>query len=220
MKFNNYPELINHHGEHVKIDWAIEEKTEIPKRSSDKNVLLAYTDATEGNLEHIVKTNLTNLMHPIIANLIYPVGSVIMTMDKTFNPATQFGGTWEPWTDGYLKVDQNPNAATTGTYNITTDQLPSHTHANTVTNNIVTTPNYEHAHTFNITLRTGTGEKASEAESGGEGESTKTSSTMTTNKDTHNHAFKTNVTITNAATGGGQEFKPKYYAVIAWQRTA
>ena len=253
MKFNNYPELINHHKEHVKIDWAINEKTGIPKKSSDKNVLLSYTDTTEDNLEHIVKTNLIDLIHPIIANLIYPVGSVIMTTDSTFDPADQFGGTWQSWTDGYLKVsdlndaqlkgnDGTKKIATQGGYTITKDMLPKHAH------------NIEHRHGYQPSGSIVGGNHSHKImfDSGGSTSYEKTIYSWSKNESdgqyitggsnpviensgdlklgfrgdssyTGNPVGKnTTSSITESGDGGfsNDAYKPKYYAVIAWQRTA
>jgi hypothetical protein len=60
-------------------------------------------------------TTLTNIF-----DLIYPVGSVILTTkpESEFNPANIYGGTWTKWTDGYLKVDSTPNATAVGDYTI------------------------------------------------------------------------------------------------------
>jgi hypothetical protein len=35
-------------------------------------------------------------------NRIYPIGSIFLTLDKTFNPAEMFGGTWEQLKDRFL----------------------------------------------------------------------------------------------------------------------
>lgn len=262
MKFNNYPELINHHGDHVKIDWAIEEKTGIPKKSSDKNVLLAYTDKTEDNLEHIIKVKLVDLIHP--------VGSVIMTTDSSFDPADQFGGTWESWTDGYLKASdpndaqlKNNNGTTKiaaqGEYTITKDMLPEHTH------------NISHTHKYTPSVQKTTDLTGSFTILGtdivtvDEGSSNARVILATTDKFTREHVTdgtvddygnsitissddsepssgyypdKVSLDVNHTHTGvpgeitsppdldsgnGGfsnSEYKPKYYAVIAWQRTA
>ena len=243
MKFNNYPELINHHKEHVKIDWAIEEKTGIPKRSSDKNILLAYTDDAEDNLEHIVKTNLTNLIHPIIANLIYPRGSVIMTTDPDFDPATQFGGTWTKWTDGYLKVDggtpstgKNDVKGATD-YKITTSMMPKHTHS------------FEHTHEYTPTGSVSGGDHRHEVmlDTGGNLQYAKTIYNWSNNEKDGKYitgagsddnwiikssgnlslSFEGDKKSTTSQSvsrtelvGGDSAYQPKYYAVIAWQRIA
>jgi hypothetical protein len=234
MKFDNYPELINHHKEHIKIDWAIDERTGIPKKSNDKEILLAHTDATEDNLEHIIKTKLVDLIHPI--------GSVIMTTNPDFNPATQFGGNWTKWTDGYLKVATSPNATATGSYYITEEQLPSHKHENTIKNSAVNTTNdgggsfkiracveesgdridlignkvvwdpvgdititEPAAYGFPMEVRSNTGDSIDNSE-------------QTVTIKPHDHWVTTNVKINNATVGGNQPYLPKYYAVIAWQR--
>ena len=264
MKFNNYPELINHHKEHVKIDWAITEKTEIPKRSDDKNVLLAYADATEGNLEHIIKTDLTSLIHPIIVNLIYPVGSVIMTTSSDFNPATQFGGTWAKWTDGYLKVDGTPSISYTDVkgatdYKITKAMLPKHTHTIAHTHSYIPSVQSTTDLSGSFTILGTDIEKTDEGNNKARvilttaGKFTRAHVTDGSVDDygnsiaissddsapsagyypdkvslnvNHTHTGKPGTTTSQSSTTSGDgdftnnTYKPKYYAVIAWQRIA
>lgn len=223
MKFNNYPELINHHKEHIKIDWAIDEKTGIPKKSNDKEILLAHTDATEDNLEHIIKIKLVDL--------IYPIGSVIMTTNPDFNPSTQFGGNWTKWTDGYLKVDTTPNATVQGAtdYKITKEMLPKHLH--TISHTHEYTPKGEidpltHDHKLNY----GDESKDNAPNLYNTIEITSTTQTndlmYTQNTTLHPvfHGLPGTTTFPSSTYSGSgdfanNEYKPRYYAVIAWQRT-
>lgn len=233
MKFNDYPELINHHKQYTKIDWALTE-TGVPKKTDDKEVLLAYTDATETGLEHIIKTKLVDLIHP--------VGSVILTTSTSFDPAAQFGGTWVQWTDGYLKVDRTPNSTVQGAteYKIDEEMLPRHTH------------NMDHNHTYNQNndpyfVISGTDETARTVVKGVSGASDNIPSvdistttdydqsyTVTMSNDDPNGSagslnqkvsisFDHTHTFTGSTRDGGfanKAYKPGYYAVIAWQRTA
>lgn len=67
-----------------------------------------------------------------IVDLIYPVGSIYMSVNTT-NPATLFGGTWVQIKDRFLlaKGDSyTSNGATGGEANhtLTTNEIPSHSH--------------------------------------------------------------------------------------------
>ena len=234
MKFNNYPELINHHKEHIKIDWAIDEKTGIPKKSNDKEILLAHTDATEDNLEHIIKAKLVDLIHPI--------GSVIMTTNPNFDPAAHFGGAWTKWTDGYLKVDNTPSSNVQGSYIITSENMPLHNHYYTP-NGTVTVYNGIDAFVLkgidtNDSDDNGYTPFLNSDKSGATPYSTINTGAYSytfdyssdnkithafKNANQHNHAASFSgipSTTSNAGYQSPAAFKPQYYAVIAWQRTA
>lgn len=65
--------------------------------------------------------------------MVYPVGSIYMSVNNT-NPATLFGfGTWEQIKDTFLlSAGDTYTAGDTGgeaTHTLTTDEMPSHSHA-------------------------------------------------------------------------------------------
>ena len=66
-----------------------------------------------------------------LLNLIYPVGSIYMSINST-NPSNLFGGTWEQIKDRFLLAcgDTYKNGATGGeaTHTLTIDEMPSHSH--------------------------------------------------------------------------------------------
>ena len=66
-----------------------------------------------------------------IVNLIYPVGSIYMSVNNT-SPASLFGGTWVQLEDKFLLgAGSTYTAGNTGgeaTHTLTTSELPSHTH--------------------------------------------------------------------------------------------
>lgn len=66
-----------------------------------------------------------------IANMIYPVGSIYMSVNST-DPSTLFGGTWERLKDRFLlSAGDSYSAGNTGgeaTHKLVKDELPSHTH--------------------------------------------------------------------------------------------
>ena len=80
--------------------------------------------------------NVENKSTADLMNLIYPVGSIYMSVNNT-NPSTLFGGTWVAWGSGRVPVGVNASdtdfatAEKTGgakTHILTTDQIPSHKH--------------------------------------------------------------------------------------------
>lgn len=168
------------------------------------------------NLTGTLTTNMGGGQHPLL-DLIYPVGSVIMTMDNMFTPSTYWGGTWVKWTDGYLKVDDTPNSSANGGYKITKDMLPSHNHTFTGTQETISTgKNTESWVTFPTDIGTN-----SNARSDYElvRRSNQTSHYSSTTIGDHIHSITITPKGSVEDTGSGNEYKPKYYAVIAWQRT-
>ena len=67
-----------------------------------------------------------------LANKLYPVGSIYMSVNAT-NPAALFGGTWEQIKDQFLLAAGDTYAAgSTGgeaTHTLTVDEMPSHRHS-------------------------------------------------------------------------------------------
>ena len=75
-----------------------------------------------------------------LIDLVYPVGSIYMSVNST-SPATLFGGTWARWGNGRVPVgvdtgqtEFNTVEKTGGakTHTLTVNQIPSHTHAQTL----------------------------------------------------------------------------------------
>ena len=67
-----------------------------------------------------------------LLNLIYPVGSIYMSVNST-NPAILFGGTWEQIKDTFLLAcgDTYKNGESGGeaTHSLTFDEMPPHFHS-------------------------------------------------------------------------------------------
>ena len=81
----------------------------------------------------ITADNLNNIQDAIlnVTNLIYPLGSIYMSISST-SPAQFFGGAWEQLYDRMLiGAGNNYTVSTTGgttTVTLTTNQIPAHTH--------------------------------------------------------------------------------------------
>ena len=63
----------------------------------------------------------------------YPVGSIYITISDSFNPATQFGGTWSKIAEGQCLIQSGNTYAlgSTGgeaTHTLTTGEMPNHDH--------------------------------------------------------------------------------------------
>ena len=66
-----------------------------------------------------------------IVDLVYPVGSIYMSVSNT-NPSTLFGGIWEQIKDVFLlatgEIYQPDTTGGEATHTLTTDEMPSHRH--------------------------------------------------------------------------------------------
>lgn len=141
-----------------------------------------------------------------IANLIYPVGSIYMSVN-TANPGTLFGGTWEQIKDKFLLACGDTYASgTTGgaaTHTLTTNEMPLHTHiqnAHSHAQNYYTW--YNNSSNYDVRLASSSGGYYAIA-------------------GTNNYATAA-TTAVNQNTGGSQPHNnmPPYLTVYMWKRTA
>ena len=73
---------------------------------------------------------------------IYPIGSIYLTVEPTFDPSVTFGGTWERIKDRFLLASGDTytsgNTGGEATHTLTINEMPSHYHkafmANTADN--------------------------------------------------------------------------------------
>ena len=203
------------------------------------DVVLYYIKIIELNVDSV--TLVVPILHSLttIADVIYPVGSIYMSMNKT-NPAELFGGTWQQITGTFLFPYTN-SKQTGGEHfiQLTTDNLPEHTHnlprhthdiaPHTHTATVSTAG--AHTHTFDKNKGAASGTARYVPEDAG-GISTASSGTVrTSTAGGHTHTVKidstTQVTKQNAvsetaAAGKGKAFNnmPPYVTVYAWERTS
>jgi microcystin-dependent protein len=97
-----------------------------------------------------------------IFDMIYPVGSIYMSVDST-NPSTVFGGTWVAWGSGQVPVGVNiddsdfSTVEKTGgekTHTLSNAEMPSHTH--TTSQMSLNTGNQSANHAHSIPALSGT----------------------------------------------------------------
>ena len=151
-----------------------------------------------------------------LVDLFYPVGSIYTSMNST-DPSELFGGTWEQITDRFLYCADS-SKQTGGSKTITTDNLPSHTHAFTGT-----------AATDSVQFRsTTTGNTIENKSNKGiltvESDAGMTASYAITTESSSNDfevlTFNYTPSGTLSSTGSGAEFLPPYITVYAWYRSA
>ena len=83
------------------------------------------------NVNSITSNENKNLNITEICNVIYPIGSVYISINN-IEPSSLFGGTWEKLEDRFLlasgKTYTNGNIGGESTHKLTIDEMPSHTH--------------------------------------------------------------------------------------------
>lgn len=99
-------------------------------------VIYSDTNGVDSTAEIINADTLGGYSVAGVINLIYPVGSIYMSINST-SPATLFGGTWEQLEDRFLLGAGSTYAAGSSggeaEHTLTVDEMPSHTHtANSV----------------------------------------------------------------------------------------
>ena len=178
-----------------------------------------YIDC-DNNSENGTKVSLDaesiiGLMKDELYKKIYPVGSVYMTSQESFDPNTSFGGTWTQITsDSYLKA-VTTNGGTTGgelEHKIASDNLPEHSHKMNHSHqiaggkNIISSNNSWEFETFNGVLSNGN--KAYKL-------------TMVKNSSTTaNRQWTDSYTGTTSDSGYlNSPYYPGYYGVYVWERT-
>lgn len=157
-----------------------------------------------------------------ILNLIYPIGSIYMSVNST-NPSNLFGGSWESWGTGKVPVgidasqsEFNAVEKTGGQKNVklTVDQMPTHTHIQNAHSHNINEVNGEN----NIVASGGYNNNGNEWGAnfiyGGQ-----PGSWGFTNVSSFNTR---NATATNQETGGNKEHSnlQPYITCYMWKRTA
>ena len=101
------------------------------ERVNWENLPSTKTPVNADNLNKMDKVIANAVEKSDLLNLIYPVGSIYMSVNST-SPATLFGGTWQQIEDRFLLAcGSTYNAGATGgeaKHKLTVDEMPSHTH--------------------------------------------------------------------------------------------
>lgn len=163
----------------------------------------------DGNGDNIASTYLKKAT---VIDVIYPVGSIYMSMSAT-NPHDLFGvGTWERISQGRMLLgadDSTYEAGATGgeaTHTLTVKEMPAHSHKGT------TSTNGNHSHEIVCARHRDGSERQVDATPNIQvGDSLWTSAAGN-----HNHTFTTD----NAGGGEAHNNMPPYLVCYMWQRTA
>ena len=165
-------------------------------------------DATTGKLIEL-ENEIKN-----IADVIYPIGSIYMSMND-INPSVLFGGTWTQIKDNRFLLCSSSSKQTGGSTTIETENMPSHTHTfegNAITGSIESLLRYD-APDAGAFSKSGC---FSNTSNGG----TRTWPGQNSNGAKVSVQFDATPTGTISSTGSGQAYWQPYMTVFCWYRVA
>lgn len=149
-----------------------------------------------------------------ICNLIYPVGSIYMSVNEV-EPSTLFGGTWEKLKDRFLlgSGDTFSNGATGGNSEttLTVANLPKHSHSFSATTN----SSGNHTHTI-----AGIAGRVAGNWNGVVASANCSDRAWSTCNTTGNHTHTVSGNTNEVGNGDKFDNKPPYLVVNIWKRTA
>lgn len=190
------------------------------------NTLTGEIDEVTSGLRTDV--NSANQMLGNLFNLIYPVGSIYLSVNSE-NPSIMFGGTWQSWGAGRVPVgvstetEFNTVEKTGGakTHTLTVAQIPSHGHSVSITSSgsCTTSSNGKHSHTVGG-VKTGTSGSSQQRVCS---QSTATTHFETSNEGAHTHTVPNHthtVKQSNAGGGGAHNNLQPYITCYMWKRIA
>ena len=158
-----------------------------------------------------------------ILNLVYPVGSIYMSVNSV-NPSTLFGGTWEQLKDKFLLAsgDTYSNGSTGGsaTVSLTQSQMPRHTHIQNSHNHTQNPHSHEFPHYYSGGTETLYSSSWSSQKATSQAGAVR--NTTATNKEataTNKYSGGTG-SSESASDGSAHENMPPYLVVNVWKRTA
>lgn len=180
--------------------------------NESKHAVNADTATNDGNGANIANTYLKKAT---VIDVIYPIGSIYMSMSAT-NPATLFGvGTWKRISQGRMLLgadDSTYKAGATGgeaTHTLTANEMPAHSHG------ISTSGDHNHKFYGSDNNNGNTSEGAGMGmDTGGNGYMSRNMIYHTANAGAHTH------TISNSGGGAAHNNMPPYLVCYIWQRTA
>lgn len=194
--------------------------------TTDIYIRYLYSSDTWSDWKQLyVEGNITTGIKKDIADIIYPIGSIYMSVNST-SPATLFGGTWERWGNGRVAVgvDTSQTEFSTvekiggnKTHTLTAAEMPSHSHS-TTSQTLKTTSNGNHQHKLLYSRSTtGSGNSARVTTDGDSWLGN--SATESTGAHTHDVTIPALTTDSKGSGSAHNNLQP-YITCYMWKRTA
>lgn len=203
-----------------KLDYSLIDNT--PTIPTVPTTLSSFTDDLGSSPTH---THSQYLNSSSIVDLIYPVGSIYMSVNST-SPQTLFGGTWVQLEDTFLLGAGNTyTAGSTGgsaSHTLTTDELPAHTHGSETLTGSITIRAIDSVTSNNANLlQQNSGIITRSNDSNVNGYRSSNSNYRTAQSSQYNQ-ITVNATHEHDSVGNGDAFStlPPYLTVYMWKRTA
>lgn len=198
----------------------------IDKAKVEKTTTIAGIDLQN----NITTSELATALKTAIGNLMYPVGSIYLSIKNT-NPKTLFGGTWVAWGTGRVPVGIDSNdekfnsvekaggsnttsishthsiSGNTGGHTLTVNEIPAHKHTfqktEGTTSAVMCDDGNKSTFGANISEHSGYNAKSCEMNNTGGGKA-------------HTHP----ISVTTTSAGGNINIIQKYITCYMWKRTA
>lgn len=201
---------------------ALSTKADTSSIPTVPTTLSSFTDDLGSSPTH---THSQYLNSSSIVDLIYPVGSIYMSVNST-SPQTLFGGTWVQLEDTFLLgAGSTYTAGSTGgsaSHTLTTDELPAHTHGSETLSGSITIRAIDSVTSNNTNLlqqQSGIITRSNDSSVNGYRSS---SSNYRTAQSSQYNQINVNATHEHDSVGNGDAFStlPPYLTVYMWKRTA
>ena len=189
---------------------------EIKPNETIQYTIIPYTPQTKTNQDKVMSIKAINdmcLTKRNFLDIVYPIGSIYTSMNKT-DPGTLFGGTWRRITDCFLWCthdSQGVSGEKGGSKKITVDNLPSHDHIfNGETESAIVYGLFAHTKYNGSTYGFATNSLFEKGMIAGN----------TVEQAVANYHFNVTARGNISNTGGGTDYMPPYIRVYAWNRIA
>lgn len=166
-----------------------------------------------------------------IIDLVYPVGSIYMSLNAT-SPEALFGGTWEALNEGRVLIGANSTytAGSTGgeaTHVLSLNEIPSHNHGGTFSGSGTTNQvsisgqfGYFRADTDSTSYASGCFSKGSTVSGTGYTGGSWVNGRRINMSSTHTHTFSVSGNINSQGSNAAHNNMQPYLACYMWTRTA
>ena len=154
---------------------------------------------------------------------VYPVGSVYLSVDASFNPSTTFGGTWVAFGSGRMLLGIDPNNNTIMNTEMAVPSLETTLDDDSYTKTLSASNIPAHRHGINLRIEGSSNTNGAIVDSSVNTTVSSGSYSVSTGNTDQGHAgYQSTLSTQTDSTGSGDAFDimPPYITVAMWKRTA